>query len=97
MASADWDGVERETVEKIRLLKVLVKQLEPGPLSDKICNDLVLPALAKLGAFNTSVQIHEERDDGEMDVELRNTTGAFPAPGADPPGQRRAHHHRPTP
>ena len=47
MVSADWDGVERETVEKIRLLKVLVEQLEPGPLSDKICNDLVLPALAK--------------------------------------------------
>jgi len=32
MVSADWNGVERETVEKIRLLKVLVKQLEPGPL-----------------------------------------------------------------
>ena len=77
MAAADWDKVERETVSKIRILKSVVQEMDPGPLSDKICNDLVLPALATIGSFNSMVEIHEERDNGESDVELRNVTGPF--------------------
>lgn len=77
MAAADWDKVERETISKIRILKAVVQEMETGPLSDKICNDLVLPALATLGSFNSMVEIHEDRANGESDVELRNTTGPF--------------------
>jgi len=66
MAAADWDRVEHETVEKIRLLKAAVHGMPIGPLADKICSDLVLPALAKLGAFNTIVtaQVEEMRSSG---------------------------------
>lgn len=64
MAAADWDRVEREVVEKIRLLKATVKGLEPGPLSDKICSELMLPAMAHIAAFCHCVSI-EDTDPNE--------------------------------
>lgn len=64
MAAADWDRVERETVEKIRLLKAAVQGLEPGPLADKVCTELIMPCLRILAEFNQAVKI-EEGDDHE--------------------------------
>lgn len=62
MAAADWEKVERETVEKIRLLKAMVQGLEPGPLTDKVCAELVMPAMAHLAAFNLAVQVEDDSE-----------------------------------
>ncbi len=59
MRGADWDGVEKEVVEKLRMLKALCAHLEPNPLNDKIAEDLFLPALRLLGEFCVKVQIEE--------------------------------------
>jgi len=59
MAAADWDKIERETVEKIRLLKAAVQGLESGPLTEKVCAELILPALAILAEFNQCVTVDD--------------------------------------
>jgi len=63
MAAADWDKIERETVEKIRLLKAAVQGLEPGPVTDQVCAELVMPCLAILAQFNMAVQVDDSEDD----------------------------------
>lgn len=65
MAAADWNWVERETVEKIRLLKAVVDGLPSGPLSNKICNDLVMPAMVRLGVFNQCVTVQVDQLKGK--------------------------------
>ena len=59
MANADWEKIERETVEKIRLLKTAVQGLPPGPVTEKVCVELVLPALAVLAKFNQCVTVKD--------------------------------------
>ena len=62
MAAADWDKIEQETVEKIRLLKAAVQGLEPGPVTEKVCAELILPALSILARFNQCVTVDERVD-----------------------------------
>lgn len=69
MAAADWDRVERETVEKIRLLKAAVQGMEPGPLAEKVCAELILPAMAILAEFNQCVTV----DDSEPNVQVEGS------------------------
>ena len=59
MRQADWDGVEKEVVEKLRLLKMMVHKLEPNALNDKIAEDLIMPALKKLGEFCMMVELEK--------------------------------------
>lgn len=63
LKAANWDEVERETVQKIRALKAVVDGIDPdqmGPMEDQLCNGLILPALRHLAAFNLSVTVEEE-------------------------------------
>ena len=60
LRNADWDRVERETVERIRALRALAETLEPTPINDKITQDLILPALALLGRFAACVKVEDE-------------------------------------
>ena len=62
LRNADWDGTEKEVVEKLRLLRAACCHLEPNEVNDMIARDLFLPALAKLGEFCAMVQIGEETD-----------------------------------
>jgi hypothetical protein len=60
LRNADWDRVERETVERIRALRALSETLEPSPLNDRIAADLILPAMALLGRFAACVKVEED-------------------------------------
>lgn len=60
-ASADWDRIENDVVQRIRILRDVSRTLEPGPLADKICNDLILPAAAVLADFCLRVEIEPEK------------------------------------
>lgn len=59
LRKADWNTIEKEVLVKIRLLRAMCEKLEPNELNDKIANDLILPAMACLGNFCTSVELDE--------------------------------------
>lgn len=75
MKRASWSKIISDVCERVHALKLIVEQMEGGPLDDKICNELILPAVHKLDEFCEMVIFHEERDNREKDVELRLTTG----------------------
>lgn len=77
LRQSDWQKAADDVCERIAALRHVALGLEEGPLSDKIANDLILPALAKLGEFVAMVELSEERNNGETDVELRNTVGSM--------------------
>lgn len=54
---ADWDELERDVVTRIRALKAVAAGLEPDAASDRIANELMLPALELLAEFCTSVDV----------------------------------------
>lgn len=58
--------MERETVEKIRLLKAAVQGLPPGPLAEKVCAEMILPALAILAEFNRCVTVEDSEEDVDV-------------------------------
>jgi len=60
LKKADWNKVEDEVVEKIRLLKAACLHLESNPLNDKIAEDIFLPALALLGDFCTRITLESD-------------------------------------
>jgi hypothetical protein len=57
LRQADWDGVEKDVVTRIRLLKAACQHLDPNDMNDKIAEDLFLPALRLLGEFCTRITI----------------------------------------
>lgn len=59
LRKANWAEVEREVIEKLRLLQAACDRLEPNPLNDRIANDCFLPAIRKLGEFCGMVTIEE--------------------------------------
>jgi CO dehydrogenase/acetyl-CoA synthase beta subunit len=74
LRNAPWDVLQEDVTTRISLLKELVFQLEPGPLNDKIANDLILPAIATLARFIKSVGIDgdlmdESEDESEDEPE----------------------------
>ena len=63
LRTADWDQLERDVVFRIRLLRATCEKLEPGAVSDKIAQDIFLPALGLLAEFCACVEIGEPDDD----------------------------------
>jgi hypothetical protein len=61
LRNADWPRIEREVVEKIRMLKAIADGLPANAINDKIAHDLVLPALNLLGRFCACVTVEEEK------------------------------------
>ncbi|MEI6808766.1 MAG: hypothetical protein WCN95_08585 [bacterium] len=59
LRKADWVGVEKEVVHKLRMLRAAVDNLEPNELNNKIATDLFIPALAKLGQFCMMIELDE--------------------------------------
>jgi len=62
LKQADWDRLESDVLTRIRLLKTAVAGMEPGPLNDKIAEDLFLPCLQLLGEFCGAFDITEQDD-----------------------------------
>lgn len=60
LAKADWEKLEQEVVERIRGLAVIARNLEPGPWSDKIADELILPNMGLLAHFCENVKIDED-------------------------------------
>lgn len=63
---ADWDGVEREVVLKLRLLRGVVEKIEPNETSDRLANDLFLPCLRLLGEFCTRINLDDSNKKGDF-------------------------------
>lgn len=65
LRAADWDRMERDVVERIRMLKAMVMKLEPSELNDKIADELIAPNCALLAEFCSNVKI-EDLEEGEV-------------------------------
>jgi cell division FtsZ-interacting protein ZapD len=65
----DWEGLEQEVVERLRMLKAAVSdKLEASPaIRQKIFEDLVLPNVALLAEFCANVTIEEDPLDVPVD------------------------------
>ena len=57
LRQADWEGTEKEVVEKIRALRDLVQKMELNALNDRVCSEAIYPNLTLLGMFCTNVRI----------------------------------------
>lgn len=60
LKAADWDKLEQQVRERIAILRAIVTDLDASPISDKLANDLILPAVALLADFCTRVTIDDE-------------------------------------
>ena len=60
LASADWERIEQDVVSRLRLIKAMCQGIERDELSDKIANDIVLPALSLIAEFCACVEVFEE-------------------------------------
>jgi len=59
LRKADWDQMEKDVVERIRMLKALAMKLEPSEIHDKIADDLIAPNCALLAQFCENVKIED--------------------------------------
>ena len=59
LRKADWGRLEADVVTRIHLLKSMADALEPNPTTEKIANDLIVPAIALLGQFCSMIDIEE--------------------------------------
>lgn len=60
LAKCNWDGLEQDVVQRIRMLKVACQAMDQNALTDQIANDLILPSLRLLGEFCACVDIRDE-------------------------------------
>ena len=63
--NADWDRLEKNVVERIRMLRAVAEKLEAGAAGEKIGTDLIVPCVALLAEFCGCVQMHDEQSKGE--------------------------------
>ena len=71
LRTADWDQLERDVVTRIRMLRAIVEKIDVNPLSDKVAQDLFLPAVTLLGEFCTMIEIDGE---DKPDTSTKTTT-----------------------
>lgn len=60
LRGADWDGVERDVLTRIRLLRGMVEHLPENEVNNMIARDLLVPAIGLLGEFCSRVKIADE-------------------------------------
>ena len=63
LKKADWDQMEKDVVERIRMLKTLAMTLEPSDVNNKIADDLIAPNCALLAQFCTNVKIEDLKEE----------------------------------
>ena len=65
LRQADWDGLERDVVMRIRVLRGITEKLT-GDLraTDLIARDLIEPNVALLARFCINVEIEDEKGVG---------------------------------
>ena len=59
LKKANWDQLEKDVVERIRMLKALAQKLEPSEVNDQIVSDLIVPNCALLAQFCSNVEIEK--------------------------------------
>lgn len=59
LRKADWDGLERDVVLRIRLLRNMTASIDDGLIEDKVANDLILPNLRLLAMFCEAIEVSE--------------------------------------
>lgn len=59
----DWDGLERDVVERIRTLRMCWHGLPKGPGNDEIRGQVILPAVALLAEFCACVSEESPDED----------------------------------
>lgn len=67
LRGADWDQLERDVVERIRLLGAVAKKGGDGEEWDKIANDLIIPNIGLLAQFCSNVEIAEDPNPDKPD------------------------------
>lgn len=75
LKDCDWDRIENDVVERLRMLRAVVQKTACNPITERIANDLFAPALRKLGEFCTMIRVEEEDgeeedDDGDVQGEM---------------------------
>ncbi len=71
LRKADWHQMEIDVVRRIRLLHKMADHLEPGPINDKIADELILPNLRLLAAFCEAVEIEDKPREEDDDDQTR--------------------------
>jgi len=64
LRKADWGQLERDVVERIRILRATAEKGGEGEVWDQIANDLIVPNIALLAQFCSNVEIKEEEGSG---------------------------------
>ena len=67
LATADWDGVERDVVERIRYLKIIAQGLEPSDDSDRVARHLIMPNMRLLAQFCQNIEIGPQVQEPDHD------------------------------
>lgn len=91
LKSADWEGMERETVQKIRLLRATCQKIDANAASEMIARDLVLPAVKTLALFCASVEI-----EGDSEAVLPKHSTSAPRQNPAQPDSQTASQAKPT-
>ena len=61
MAEPKWDEMKKDVCERIDYIAALHKTFDAdNPLHNKICEDLILPAVKLLGEFCACIEIEEK-------------------------------------
>jgi hypothetical protein len=63
LARIDFDKMEKEVVARIRMLRLVVQNVDRNPVSDKVAQDVILPCIVKLMEFCDAVTIKEDEED----------------------------------
>jgi hypothetical protein len=57
LKNADWDKLEKDVVDRIRMLRALVVKTDSDPVNDAIASDLILPNITLLAEFCENIDI----------------------------------------
>jgi len=59
LKAANWEQLELDVLVRIRLLRETVQGLDANKVTDRVAEDLVLPAVRLLAAFCECVEVQD--------------------------------------
>lgn len=60
LRTAAWEDVEKEVVAKLRALHALVDKMEPGPETEQVVEDAIVPLMKLIASFCTNIKLDDE-------------------------------------
>ena len=61
LRNVDWDRLERDVVERVRVLRAVAEKLEAGSAGEQIAKDLIVPCVRLLAEFCDCVKIDDSK------------------------------------